>query len=411
MELFNFLLPKTELDWIFFSAIALCFFITVLSSFIIRKSINKLVIRPMSSPSFTDEMNIRNYLSNPKWDSIAENGAGFVLIIGLLGTFLGIGLAIQDASKVIISLNDFSTVTTTSNAMDTVGKLSPVLSDIGTKFKISAWGISAHILIRLIIPFFKNGLLRENFIAHELSQIHSRTEKQKANFYSEMISFFQKNQVANIDMLKELKQIANTPYAIESSLLSFTNSVDKHNDDSTEAISDLVVIINDLKTDLNQLLYNIDDSVKNIDLKNNESFTELNHLTKNIITDSMKNLETTNQQAIKLVENIDSLLNADNFTALINDLGQTNNNLDSLANSLMEIKLLVSSASIPISENMSNVSNFLQESLDNSRNLNDNLVTNDKILQSLDKNFTLTEKVNRNLLRLSVDRQIKLDDQ
>lgn len=411
MELFNFLLPKTELDWIFFSAIALCFFITVLSSFIIRKSINKLVIRPMSSPSFTDEMNIRNYLSNPKWDSIAENGAGFVLIIGLLGTFLGIGLAIQDASKVIISLNDFSTVTTTSNAMDTVGKLSPVLSDIGTKFKISAWGISAHILIRLIIPFFKNGLLRENFIAHELSQIHSRTEKQKANFYSEMISFFQKNQVANIDMLKELKQIANTPYAIESSLLSFTNSVDKHNDDSTEAISDLVVIINDLKTDLNQLLYNIDDSVKNIDLKNNESFTELNHLTKNIITDSMKNLETTNQQAIKLVENIDSLLNADNFTALINDLGQTNNNLDLLTNSLMEIKLLVSSASIPISENMSNVSNFLQESLDNSRNLNDNLVTNDKILQSLDKNFTLTEKVNRNLLRLSVDRQIKLDDQ
>ena len=411
MELFNFLLPKTELDWIFFSAIALCFFITVLSSFIIRKSINKLVIRPMSSPSFTDEMNIRNYLSNPKWDSIAENGAGFVLIIGLLGTFLGIGLAIQDASKVIISLNDFSTVTTTSNAMDTVGKLSPVLSDIGTKFKISAWGISAHILIRLIIPFFKNGLLRENFIAHELSQIHSRTEKQKANFYSEMISFFQKNQVANIDMLKELKQIANTPYAIESSLLSFTNSVDKHNDDSTEAISDLVVIINDLKTDLNQLLYNIDDSVKNIDLKNNESFTELNHLTKNIITDSMKNLETTNQQAIKLVENIDSLLNADNFTALINDLGQTNHNLDLLTNSLMEIKLLVSSASIPISENMSNVSNFLQESLDNSRNLNDNLVTNDKILQSLDKNFTLTEKVNRNLLRLSVDRQIKLDDQ
>lgn len=411
MELFNFLLPKTGLDWIFFSAIALCFFITVLSSFIIRKSINKLVIRPMSSPSFTDEMNIRNYLSNPKWDSIAENGAGFVLIIGLLGTFLGIGLAIQDASKVIISLNDFSTVTTTSNAMDTVGKLSPVLSDIGTKFKISAWGISAHILIRLIIPFFKNGLLREKFIAHELSQIHSRTEKQKANFYSEMISFFQKNQVANIDMLKELKQIANTPYAIESSLLSFTNSVNKHNDDSTEAISDLVIIINDLKTDLNQLLYNIDESVKNIDLKNNESFTELNHLTKNIITDSMKNLETTNQQAIKLVENIDSLLNADNFTALSNDLGQTNNNLESLANSLMEIKLLVSSASIPISENMSNVSNFLQESLDNSRNLNDNLITSDKILQSLDKNFTLTEKVNRNLLRLSVDRQIKLDDQ
>lgn len=411
MELLNFLLPKTELDWIFFSAIALCFFITVLSSFIIRKSINKLVIRPMSSPSFTDEMNIRNYLSNPKWDSIAENGAGFVLIIGLLGTFLGIGLAIQDASKVIISLNDFSTVTTTSNAMDTVGKLSPVLSDIGTKFKISAWGISAHILIRLIIPFFKNGLLREKFIAHELSQIHSRTEKQKANFYSEMISFFQKNQVANIDMLKELKQIANTPYAIESSLLSFTNSVNKHNDDSTEAISDLVIIINDLKTDLNQLLYNIDESVKNIDLKNNESFTELNHLTKNIITDSMKNLETTNQQAIKLVENIDSLLNADNFTALSNDLGQTNNNLESLANSLMEIKLLVSSASIPISENMSNVSNFLQESLDNSRNLNDNLITSDKILQSLDKNFTLTEKVNRNLLRLSVDRQIKLDDQ
>ena len=411
MEIFIFLQPKTDLDWIFFSAIASCFMITILSAFMVRKSINKLLGRPLSSLPFTDETNIRNYLSNPTWDSIVENGAGFVLILGLLGTFLGIGLAIQDASKVILSLSNFSTVTTTSNAMDTIGKLSPVLSDIGTKFKISAWGISVHILIRLIIPFFKTDVLKQNFIAHELNQIHSHTEKQKSNFYSEMIGFFQKNQVANEDMLIEMKQIANTPYAIESSILSFTDSINKHNIEYTESISNLVEIINYLKLDISQLLYNIDESVKNIDLKNNESFTELNSLTKSIITDSMKNLETTNQQAIKLVENIDSLLNANNFVALTKDLRHTNNNLDSLSNSLLETKLLISSASTPISENMSKISNFLQENLDTSRNLNENLITSDRIIQSLDKNFTLTEKVNRNLLRLTVDRQIKLDDQ
>lgn len=411
MEIFIFLQPKTDLDWIFFSAIASCFMITILSAFMVRKSINKLLGRPLSSLPFTDETNIRNYLSNPTWDSIVENGAGFVLILGLLGTFLGIGLAIQDASKVILSLSNFSTVTTTSNAMDTIGKLSPVLSDIGTKFKISAWGISVHILIRLIIPFFKTDVLKQNFIAHELNQIHSHTEKQKSNFYSEMIGFFQKNQVANEDMLIEMKQIANTPYAIESSILSFTDSINKHNIEYTESISNLVEIINYLKLDISQLLYNIDESVKNIDLKNNESFTELNSLTKSIITDSMKNLETTNQQAIKLVENIDSLLNANNFVALTKNLRHTNNNLDSLSNSLLETKLLISSASTPISENMSKISNFLQENLDTSRNLNENLITSDRIIQSLDKNFTLTEKVNRNLLRLTVDRQIKLDDQ
>lgn len=411
MELLNFLLPKTELDWIFFFAIALCLIITILSAFIVRKSIKKLLVRPISSLPFTDETNIRNYLSNPTWDSIVENGAGFVLILGLLGTFLGIGLAIQDASKVIISLNDFSTVTTTSNAMDTVGKLSPVLSDIGTKFKISAWGISAHILIRLVVPFFKTSVLKQDFIAHELNQIHSHTEKQKANFYSEMIGFFQKSQVANENMLREMKQIANTPYAIESSLLSFTDSINKQNADSTESIDSLVTIINDLKMNIEQLLYNIDESVKNIDLKTNESFTELNNLTKSVITDSMKNLETTNQQAIKLVENIDSLLNANNFIALTKNLRHTNSNLDSLSNSLLETKLLISSASTPISENMSKVSNFLQENLDTSRNLNENLITSDRIIQSLDKNFTLTEKVNRNLLRLTIDRQIKLADQ
>lgn len=411
MELLNFLLPKTELDWIFFFAIALCLIITILSAFIVRKSIKKLLVRPISSLPFTDETNIRNYLSNPTWDSMVENGAGFVLILGLLGTFLGIGLAIQDASKVIISLNDFSTVTTTSNAMDTVGKLSPVLSDIGTKFKISAWGISAHILIRLVVPFFKTSVLKQDFIAHELNQIHSHTEKQKANFYSEMIGFFQKSQVANENMLREMKQIANTPYAIESSLLSFTDSINKQNADSTESIDSLVAIINDLKVNIEQLLCNIDESVKNIDLKANESFTELNNLTKSVITDSMKNLETTNQQAIKLVESIDSLLNANNFIALTKDLRHTNSNLDSLSNSLSETKLLISSASTPISENMSKISNFLQENLDTSRNLNENLITSDKIIQSLDKNFMLTEKVNRNLLRLTIDRQIKLADQ
>ncbi|MGE6342150.1 hypothetical protein [Psychrobacter sp. R86515] len=410
MELINFLLPKTELDWIFFLAIAFCFVITIISTFIVRRSIDKALDTSSASESFTDEANISNYLANDKWDKVFENGAGFVLILGLLGTFLGIGLAIQDASKVIVSLNSFSNGAATSNAMDTVGKLAPVLSDIGTKFKISAWGIGSHILIRLIVPFFGIETIRQKFTADQLKKINFDRKQQKDNFYKETVKFFRENKDINLDILEQLNRVANIPANIDSSLMAFTKSIEDYNKNSIESAHNFVNIVNDLKVGLDKLLLDIDKSVKSIDIKANESFTDLNSLTKSIVTDSMKNLTETNNQAIELIKNLESFLHADNFTSLISDLNITNENLHFLTVSISEIRSIFSSELIPIFESMNKINEFLDINLVATEGLNANLKTNEEILFSLNKSSILMEKVNRNLLRSTIDRQIKLDN-
>lgn len=410
MELINFLLPKTELDWIFFLAIAFCFVITILSAFIVRRSVDKALDMSSASESFTDEANIRNYLANDKWDKIFENGAGFVLILGLLGTFLGIGLAIQDASKVIVSLNSFSSGATTSNAMDTVGKLAPVLSDIGTKFKISAWGIGSHILIRLIVPSFGIDTIRQSFTANQLKKLNSDKKQQRNNFYKETVRFFRENKEINEGILEELKRVANIPTSIDSSLIAFTESIERYNKVSIESADNFIDIVSNMKVGLDKALLNIDKSVKSIDIKANESFTDLNSLAKSIVTDSMKNLTETNIQAIELIKNLESFLHTDNLTSLISDLNITNENLHFLKISISEMRSIFSSELIPIIESMNKVNKFLDVNLVTTEGLNANLKTNEEILLSLNKSCTLMEKVNRNLLRSTVDRQIKLDD-
>ena len=410
MELINFLLPRTELDRIFFLAIAFCFVITIISAFIVRRSVDKALDMSSTSEPFTDEANIRNYLANDKWDKVFENGAGFVLILGLLGTFLGIGLAIQDASKVIVSLNSFSNAATTSNVMDTVGKLAPVLSDIGTKFKISAWGIGSHILIRLIAPSFGIETIRQRFTANQLKKLSSDRKQQRNNFYKETVIFFRENKEINEGILEELKRVANIPTSINYSLIAFTESIEQYNKSSIESADNFVNIVSNMKVGLDKALLNINKSVKSIDIKANESFTDLNSLTKSIVTDSMKNLTETNTQAIELIKNIESFLHTDNFTSLISDLNITNENLHFLKISISEMRSIFLSELIPIVESMNKVNKFLDINLVATEGLNANLKTNEEILLSLNKSSTLMEKVNRNLLRSTIDRQIKLDD-
>ena len=294
--------------------------------------------------------------------------------------------------------------------MDTVGKLAPVLSDIGTKFKISAWGIGSHILIRLIVPSFGIDTIRQSFTANQLKKLNSDKKQQRNNFYKETVRFFRENKEINEGILEELKRVANIPTSIDSSLIAFTESIERYNKVSIESADNFIDIVSNMKVGLDKALLNIDKSVKSIDIKANESFTDLNSLAKSIVTDSMKNLTETNIQAIELIKNLESFLHTDNLTSLISDLNITNENLHFLKISISEMRSIFSSELIPIIESMNKVNKFLDVNLVTTEGLNANLKTNEEILLSLNKSCTLMEKVNRNLLRSTVDRQIKLDD-
>ena len=77
-------------------------------------------------------------------ERIVGNMPGLLLIVGLLGTFLGLGMALDKASGILQGNAD------SLNAMsDSLGQLTGMMKDLGTKFKTSTWGIIAFIVLKL----------------------------------------------------------------------------------------------------------------------------------------------------------------------------------------------------------------------------------------------------------------------
>ncbi|NIF24818.1 hypothetical protein F3J44_00340 [Pantoea sp. Tr-811] len=77
-------------------------------------------------------------------ERIVGNMPGLLLIVGLLGTFLGLGMALDKASAILQGNAD------SLNAMsDSLSQLTGMMKDLGTKFKTSTWGIIAFIVLKL----------------------------------------------------------------------------------------------------------------------------------------------------------------------------------------------------------------------------------------------------------------------
>lgn len=66
---------------------------------------------------------------------------GILLIVGLLGTFLGLGIALNKASDILIDANS-------AGMDDAMANLMGMMEGLGTKFKTSTWGIIAFLLLK-----------------------------------------------------------------------------------------------------------------------------------------------------------------------------------------------------------------------------------------------------------------------
>jgi len=78
-------------------------------------------------------------------EKIANIMPGMLLILGLLGTFLGLGLALDKASTILQNSGGTS-VGAMGGAMQ---DLTSMMQGLGTKFKTSTWGIIAFILLKV----------------------------------------------------------------------------------------------------------------------------------------------------------------------------------------------------------------------------------------------------------------------
>ena len=105
-----------------------------------------------------------------KSEKAAEAMPGFLLIIGLLGTFLGLGIALNQASIIINS--DVSG----QNYSEMMNSLTHMMTGLGTKFKASIWGISGFIVLRVIIGLLGVDNKRLEWCAHKIKADNSNNK-------------------------------------------------------------------------------------------------------------------------------------------------------------------------------------------------------------------------------------------
>ncbi|MFW1757231.1 hypothetical protein ACNPQK_21680 [Acinetobacter guillouiae] len=193
-------------------------------------------------------MEISEAVATPA-EKLADIMPGMILIIGLLGTFLGLGLALDKASSILTGANALS------NMDASMANLMQMLEGLGTKFKTSTWGLLAFILLKVILS--KNGyeehrlrwsiekVKSELDIVREQDLLEQRTNNQKIidSMQAIAISFersIQKNQIQYNQKIQALieygAQTANSIQLNHQENKSFLNELVAQGKESKDAM-------------------------------------------------------------------------------------------------------------------------------------------------------------------------------
>lgn len=105
-------------------------------------------------------------------EKVAEIMPGMLLVIGLLGTFLGLGLALNKASSILGQADAMSA----SAAADSMSHLMGLLQGLGTKFKTSTWGITGFVLLKIWSEAMRYD---EKRLAWVIGKVKTELEKRK----------------------------------------------------------------------------------------------------------------------------------------------------------------------------------------------------------------------------------------
>lgn len=105
-------------------------------------------------------------------EKMADIMPGILLILGLLGTFLGLGVALNKASDILIDANSAGM----DNAMS---NLIGMMEGLGTKFKTSTWGIMAYLILKACAAGLGYDEKRLRWCAQQMKQVFDQSRAQK----------------------------------------------------------------------------------------------------------------------------------------------------------------------------------------------------------------------------------------
>lgn len=106
-----------------------------------------------------------------KPEKYAEIVPGLLLIFGLLGTFVGLGIALDSASSILTNAN-------AQNALDGgMNDLLEMMGGLGTKFKTSTWGILGFLLVKLALASMGRDTNRQQWVIARMKQEMDRARQ------------------------------------------------------------------------------------------------------------------------------------------------------------------------------------------------------------------------------------------
>ncbi|MDO5768543.1 MAG: hypothetical protein Q4P13_03490 [Psychrobacter sp.] len=190
-----------------------------------------------------------------KAEKVADIMPSMLLIVGLLGTFLGLGIALNKASNVLAMAD-------TAGMDAAMTQLMGLMDGLGAKFKTSTWGILCFILLNLLFNVFG---FKEKRLTWAIKKV-----REESTAKSELLA---KNELDRHDtLISTLKSIDDnakvSSQAIIQSIASQTNEIAK----SSTLISQ---IRNDLNSNNRKLIESFDVAHEQALLKNAELFSNL----------------------------------------------------------------------------------------------------------------------------------------
>ena len=91
----------------------------------------------LPAPTTPEELSQAVATAPERWAQVAP---GMVLMLGLLGSFIGLGLALGETAAVL-------------GPQQAPGALAAVIDALGAKFRMATWGILAYLILKICITF------------------------------------------------------------------------------------------------------------------------------------------------------------------------------------------------------------------------------------------------------------------
>lgn len=166
-----------------------------------------------------------------KAEKVAEIMPSMLLIVGLLGTFLGLGIALNKASTVLAMAD-------TAGMDSAMTQLMGLMDGLGAKFKTSTWGILCFIILNLLFNIFG---FQEKRLVWAVKKVREEAQEKERMLNTKEV---ERHQI----MIDVLKNIDNSSQKHSQTLIDTIRILQEKN---SKELNNSFLIFGQIRNDIN----------------------------------------------------------------------------------------------------------------------------------------------------------------